>query len=187
MRKIIVSEFISVDGVIEAPETWHFPFVNEEVQTAINAGVFGSDAYLYGRVTYEAFASFWPTADAPEVKEMADYFNKAPKYVVSNTLRTADWSPTTIFSGDVMSQIAQLKETQGGNIGLTGSATLVRSLIKAGLVDELQLFLHPVVVGRGKRLFADGDAATLRLAEAKTFSTGVMRLVYQPLSEALKA
>ncbi|MEZ4671102.1 MAG: dihydrofolate reductase family protein [Anaerolineae bacterium] len=182
MRKLIVSEFLSVDGVIEAPETWHFPFVNDEVQAEINAGIHATDALLLGRVTYEAFAPFWPS-QANNEHGIADHLNKIPKYVVSTTLRSATWSPSTLISANIVAEITHLKQQSGGNIGVTGSATLVQSLMGANLIDEYQIFIHPVVVGHGKKLFNTMDKSTaLKLVSSRIFSTGVALMTYQPVS-----
>jgi dihydrofolate reductase len=180
MRKIIVSEFVSLDGVIEAPQNWHFPFVTDDMMQIVMSQLMGADAYLYGRKTYEEFASYWPNA-TDDGSGMADKLNRTPKYVVSTTLQSVDWQPATLIKGNVAEEIRKLKQGPGGDIGLTGSATLIQSLLKGGLIDELQLMVHPVVVGSGKRLFKDGmDKADLKLVETKVFDGGVVLLVYRP-------
>jgi dihydrofolate reductase len=166
MRKIIVSEFMSLDGVIEAPEKWHFPFVTDDMMEEVMAQLLGADAMLYGRQTYQDFAGFWPTQTTDE-SGVAAKLNNAPKFVVSSTLEKADWNNSTLI------------------IGMTGSATLIQSLLPTGLIDELRLLIHPIVVGSGKRLFKDGmESGTLKLIESKTYSGGVVLLVYQPESKA---
>ncbi len=179
MNKIVVSEFMSLDGVIEAPETWHFPYITDDMQESVNAQIHASTAFLYGRITYEAFASFWPTQTQNEFG-IADQINHLPKYVVSSTLQRADWQHTTIIQDNVMEAIAALKQQGDGIIGLTGSATLVQGLAKAGLIDEYRLWVHPIVVGKGKRLFTDGIDARLKLGSTQTFAGGVVELVYHP-------
>ncbi len=180
MRKIIAAEFMSLDGVVEAPQNWHFPFLSPDMQAEVNKQILESDAFLFGRLTYEEFASYWPTATDDETG-IADRLNSAPKYVVTTTLEKADWNPATLIKANVIEEIRKLKQQAGGNIGVSGSPTLLRSLMQAGLVDEYWLFLHPVVVGSGKRLFKDGMNTTgLKLAECKTFSGGVVFLRYQP-------
>jgi dihydrofolate reductase len=180
MRKIILSEFISLDGVIEAPQNWHFPYISDDMMDVIKARLFGADAFLYGRVTYEEFASYWPNATNDETG-IADKLNSTPKYVVSTTLDKVDWNNSTLIKGNVMEEIRKLKQQPGGDIGMTGSATLVHSLMQAGLIDEYQLMVHPIVVGSGKCLFKDGMETTgLKLVENKKFDSGVMYLSYQP-------
>lgn len=179
MRKLIVSEFISLDGVIEAPQNWHFPFVTDDMQQEVMKGINEPEAFLYGRRTYEEFAGFWPTVEDGG-SGLANKLNSAPKYVVSTTLDKADWNNTTIIKSNVVDEIRKLKQQGDGMIGLTGSATLIESLLDAGLIDEYQLFVHPVVVGSGKRLFKEGSKATLKLVGSKPFQGGVILLRYQP-------
>ncbi|MCW6009620.1 dihydrofolate reductase family protein [Micromonospora sp. CPCC 205371] len=173
MRKIVAGFFISLDGVVEAPETWHFPYFNDEMGGAVQAMM--GEAMLLGRRTYEGFAEYWPNS----TDEFADHMNNTPKYVVSQTLTSADWQNSTLISGDVVKELTRLKEEPGGTISTTGSGTLVVSLLREGLIDELHLLLHPIVVGSGKRLFDDGAQVPLRLIDSKTFSTGVLHLVYE--------
>jgi dihydrofolate reductase len=182
MRKLIVSEFISLDGVIEAPQNWHFPFVTDDMQTHVMQSMMDSEGAMFGRVTYEEFASFWPNASADEMGPMADKLNNQPKYVVSNSLKNADWNNSTIISGDVAQAIRDLKQKPGGTIAITGSAKLVQSLLDQGLIDELQLYVHPIIVGRGKRLYGDTmtQPAGLKLIENRKFEGGVMLLRYAP-------
>src|SRR3954454_7026656 len=143
MRKIITSLFVSLDGVAEAPDTWHFPYFNDEMGNAVGAAMANCDAMLLGRVQYQQFAAYWPTSQ----DEMADIMNNQKKYVVTNTLTEATWNNTEIISGDVLDRIRTLKSAEGKDIGVTGSLTLVGSLLTAGLLDELQLFVHPIVLG----------------------------------------
>lgn len=178
MRKIIASLFVSLDGVAEAPETWHFPYFNDEMGNAVGAAMADSDAMLLGRVQYQQFAAYWPTSE----DEMADFMNNQKKYVVTNTLTEATWINTEIVSGDVLGRITALKSAEGKDIGVTGSLTLVRSLLTAGLLDQLQLFVHPIVLGKGARWFDGLNTVELRLASAETFSTGVIHQTYTPAS-----
>ncbi len=165
---------------MEAPQNWHFPYISDDMQEAVNAQIHGSDALLYGRVTYEEFASFWPSQTQNEFG-IADKLNNTPKYVVSSTLKTADWNNSTLIKANVASEIAKLKQQPGSNIGMTGSATLLQTLMQADLIDEYQLFVHPIVVGNGKRLFTDGTPNTaLKLVGSRMFSSGVVLLTYQP-------
>lgn len=177
MRKIISSLFVSADGVAEAPDTWHFPYFNDEMGAAIGAAMSTSDAMLLGRVQYEEFAAHWPTSD----DEFADFMNNQKKYVVTNTLTEASWNNTEIVSGDVLTSVGALKKTEGQDIAITGSLTLVQSLLRAGLLDQLQLFVHPIVVGKGARWFDKLDETVeLDLASAETFGTGVINQIYTP-------
>ncbi len=180
MRKIVAGLFISLDGVIEAPHTWHFPYWSDEMGAVVGGQMAGSDALLLGRVTYEEFAAYWPSASREE-NPIAGFMNDTPKYVVSTTLETVEWQNSTLVSGDFVTEITRLKEQPGKNINIIGSATLVQSLLQNDLLDELWLLVHPVVVGRGKRLFKDGaDLKGLELFESKTLPNGVLSLAYRP-------
>jgi len=179
MRKIVAGLFISLDGVTESPQDWNGPFFNDEMGQAVGDAMASSDTLLLGRRTFEEFAAFWPTADQSD--PFADFINNTPKVVVSNTLSEVDWQPTTVIRGDVVSQIRDLKEQSGKNIGMTGSPTLIRSLVKEGLLDELSLMVHPLVLGSGKRLFDDmAGQVPLTLVNSQTFKTGVVNLTYGP-------
>jgi dihydrofolate reductase len=150
------------------------------MQEDIQANVLASDAALYGRVTYEAFAPFWPSQTG-NAFGLADKLNNQPKYVVSTTLQKADWNNTTLIKNNVAEEISRLKQQPGGSIALTGSATLIRSLMQDDLIDEFRLYLHPIVVAHGKRLFTDGmDTTALKLVSSRTFDAGVIVLTYQP-------
>jgi dihydrofolate reductase len=176
MRKIIAGLFISLDGVVEAPETWHFPYFNDEMGAAVESQMATSDTMLLGRNTYEAFAGYWPTSE----DDFAAFMNGTPKLVVSNTLETADWQNSTLISGDVNAELARIKEQPGKDISITGSPTLVRTLLRDGLLDELRLLVHPIVIGNGKRLFEGPGLTTvpLELVDSTTFTTGVLALTY---------
>jgi dihydrofolate reductase len=177
VRKLTASFFMSLDGVVDAPQDWHFPYMDEEMMGAVGASMAASDAILLGRTTYEEWASYWP--HQPSDGGMADFINETPKYVVSQTLESVSWRNSTVIRGDVLARIAGLKQDSGGEISVTGSGTLVRSLLVAGLVDELRLMLHPVVVGRGKHLFEDGrEPQGLALASSQQFANGVLNLTY---------
>jgi dihydrofolate reductase len=176
MRKIVASLFVSLDGVAEAPDTWHFPYFNDEMGAAINASMAGSDAMLLGRVQYQEFAAYWPSSQ----DDFADFMNNQKKYVVSTTLTEATWNNTEIIDGDVPARLQVLKQTEGQDLGVIGSLTLVGSLLKYGLLDRLQLFVHPLVLGKGARWFDDLEAVKLRLASAEVFTTGVINQIYTP-------
>ncbi len=176
MGSITCSLFISLDGVIEAPETWHFPYFNDEMGAAVGEQMGKSQATLLGRHTYDAFAAYWPAADPQDPFTAA--MNGARKYVVSHTLTEATWENSSVVTGDVVAELTALKETT--DLGTTGSATLVQFLLEQGLVDELHLLVHPIVVGHGKKLFEQGQTVPLRLVSSTAFSTGVLHLVYAP-------
>ena len=176
MRKIVAGQFITLDGVVEIPEEWMGPYFTPELGQAIGSMMAAQDAMLLGRVTYEIFAAHWPK----QTGDMADTMNGTPKYVVSGTLESADWQNTTLIpAAGAFAEIAKLKEQPGTNIGMTGSGTLVSSLLREGLLDELHLLVFPLVVGSGKRLFgAPGDKLPLTLLDSATFQSGVVHLTY---------
>jgi dihydrofolate reductase len=174
------SLFISLDGVIESPETWHFPYFDDQMGAVVGELMSGNDATLLGRQTYEEFAGYWPNADPDD--PITEAMNGARKYVVSNTLTEATWENSSVVTGDVAAELTRLKADI--RLGTTGSATLVRWLLEQGLVDELHLLVHPIVVGHGKKLFADGATVPLKLVSSTTFDTGVLYLVYARADEA---
>ena len=149
MRKIVAGLTISLDGVIEAAEEWMGPWFNPELGQAIGSMMAAQDAMLLGRVTYQMFAAHWPH----QTGDLADTMNNTAKYVVSGTLKSADWQNSTLIpAASAFAEIAELKQQPGQNIGMTGSGTLVTSLLREGLLDELHLFVFPLVAGSGKRL-----------------------------------
>jgi dihydrofolate reductase len=184
MRRVVASEFVSLDGVMESPDQWHFPYFDEEMGQEIEAAMGQTDAMLMGRVNYEEWADFWPQQD-PEENPAAGFMNGVRKYVVSTTLKEPlGWNNSTLIKENVAEEVARLKKGEGGDISISGSGSLVRSLLKDGLIGELRLMVHPVVVGRGKRHFEEGgDQIALELVDSKTFSTGVVYLTYRPVSE----
>jgi dihydrofolate reductase len=181
MRKVVAAEFLSLDGVMESPDQWHFPYFNDEMGQAVSEGFESSDAMLMGRVLYEEWAAFWPNQD-PEENPVAEHMNGLRKYVVSTTLQEPlEWNNASLIGGDVAEEISQLKQQLGKDIVISGSGALVRSLLDYGVLDELKLMVHPIVVGSGKKLFEDGEKRTeLELVESKTFATGVVYLTYRP-------
>lgn len=183
MRKVVALELVSVDGVMEKPEEWAFPYSNEEIEEANASGMAASDALLLGRATYEQFAAYWP--NQPGGTPMVDYINSVRKVVVSTTLEEPlGWNNSTLIRENVAEEIAGLKELPGKDITIIGSGALVRSLLRDGLLDELRLMVHPIVLGSGKRLFEDGgEGKALELVGSKTFSTGVVSLDYRPADE----
>ncbi len=181
MRRVVAGLFMSLDGVVEAPEKWQLPYFNDEMGEAIGAAMAAADAMLLGRVTYQEFASYWPGTSS-EDQPFADYINNTQKYVVSTTLENvAGWRNSTLISENISEEIAELKRQPGKDIAITGSGTLVYSLLQDDLLDELGLMVHPVVVGSGKRLFGDGgEQKGLKFVASKTFRTSVIYLTYQP-------
>lgn len=183
MRKVIALELVSLDGVIESPEEWAFSYSNDEMNEANASGMAASDALLLGRVTYEGLAAFRP--NQPGGDPMVDYINSVPKLVVSTTLEEPlGWNNSTLIKGNVADKITDLKRRPGKDITIIGSAALVRSLLRDGLLDELNLMVHPIVLGSGKRLFEDGgDREALELVDSQTFDSGVISMTYRPASE----
>ena len=178
MRKIVAGLFMSLDGVVEAPETWHFPYFNDEMGEAVSSQMAAADTMLLGRRTYEEFAAYW--ADKTD-EPFADTMNNTPKLVASTTLKEVGWQNSSLIHGNVAEELRRLKQEPGKNISITGSGTLVRSLIRDDVLDELRLLVHPFIVGGGKRLFdGDLDHKPLELIDSKVFSTGVLYLTYAP-------
>jgi dihydrofolate reductase len=182
MRKIIAGLFISLDGVVEAPDQWHFPYFNDEMGVAVDAMLGGADTVLFGRVTYDSFAGAWPEReaageeDAPFAKKLGDM----RKLVASRQPLEFTWRNSEQLEGDLVEAVTALKNEPGGDIGMSGSVSVVRQLLAAGLLDELHLLLHPIAVRKGMRLFDEGEPIPLRLLSSETFQTGVLNLVYAP-------
>jgi dihydrofolate reductase len=179
MRKVIVTEFLTLDGVMEAPNEWSFPYWNDEIGKFKLDELFASDALLLGRVTYEGFAAAWPSRS--DEAGFADRMNGVAKYVVSTSLKDAAWNNSTIIAENVAEEVSKLKQQAGQDILIAGSATLIGTLMRDNLIDEFQLLVYPVVLGKGKRLFLDGVDATLTLIETKPYDSGVVLLRYQVL------
>lgn len=178
MRKIVVGQYISLDGVVESPERWHFPYANEELFAALGAAAASSDTMLLGRVTYDVFAGTF--AGAPASDPVATMLNNLKKVVVTSSPESLAWQNSSALPGDVVDAVSRLKAGEGGTIMVNGSLTLVRTLLRAGLVDELSLFVHPLVVGEGRRLFGDdGQAVPLELVSSTVFTTGVVHQIYR--------
>jgi dihydrofolate reductase len=182
VRKIVSGLFISLDGVTESPDQWQFDHFDEDMGAYLQEVLDAQDAILLGRVTYQEWAGYWPSStDEP----FASYINNIPKYVVSTTLDKVEWQNSALIKGDLAQELNKLKQQPGKNIGIAGSPTLVQSLLQDGLLDELQLTIHPVVVGHGKRLFKDGAGLKrLKLVESKPTRSGVLIATYQPLEPA---
>lgn len=194
VRKLIVSEFLTLDGVMQAPGAvdedreggfkhggWQNGLFDDVLGDAIGEIFNETDALLLGRKTYELFADFWPKAE----DAFAAVMNELPKYVASSTLtEPLAWQNTTLLKGDVADAVAALKDEAGKGIQVIGSSVLVQSLAKRGLVDEYRLQIHPIVIGSGKRLFGDADAPTrMRLTDSRMTPMGVVILTYAPISE----
>ncbi len=177
MRNVIVTEFLSLDGVMENP-TWTFPYWNDEIAQFKAEETTANDVLLLGRVTYEGFAAAWP--QRTDEASGGRYFNGVRKYVVSNTLDKADWNNSQIIKGDLLKEITQLKQQDGENLVVHGSGMLARWLMQHDLVDRYRLLVYPLVVGTGKRLFQDGATAKLKLVETRAFNSGVTALIYEP-------
>jgi dihydrofolate reductase len=185
-RNIIVTQYISLDGVIEDPVgmedsglgDWTGPFSRgQEGDRFKHDELFGSDALLLGRATYDAFAAVWPLVT--DETGFAERINAMPKYVASNTLGQASWNNSTILSGNAADRVRALKDEPGGDILVFGSVALVHSLLQHGLIDAFNLMVYPTVLGRGKRLFSDGFAAMLTLAESRQLGGGIVLLRYE--------
>ena len=184
MRKVIAGLFISLDGVVEAPDQWHFPYFNDEMGAAVDATLGSVDTVLLGRETYDSFAGAWPAREAAgeEDAPMAKALGDARKIVVSNQPLEFTWRNSEQLKGDLVEVVAALKEEPGdSNIGMSGSVSVVRQLLAAGLLDELHLLVHPIAVRKGMRLFDEGEPPIpLTLIKSETFKTGVLNLVYAP-------
>ena len=183
MRKIIAGLFVSLDGVVEDPQDWHFPYFNDEMGAAVTATLGAADIVLFGRKTYDSFAGAWPEREAAggEDAGMAKALGDARKIVVSNQRLEFTWRNSEQLEGDLVEAVAALKNQGDTNIGLSGSVSVVRQLLAAGLLDELHLLVHPIAIRKGMRLFDEGEAAVpLRLISSETFKTGVLNLVYAP-------
>jgi dihydrofolate reductase len=185
MGKIVATEYVSLDGVVEAPgggedfehAGWSFEvdrgeeFEKFKLDETLNAG-----ALLLGRVTYDGFAAVWPSMEG----ELADKFNAMPKYVVASTLEDPEWNNSTVLEGDVVEEVSRLRQATGGDIVVHGSPQLVQTLLEHDLIDELRLMVFPVVLGKGKRLFGEtSDKKRLRLTDSRTVGDGIAILVYE--------
>lgn len=176
--KLVVTEYITLDGVMEAPNEWFFPYWSDEIAKFKLDELLATDVHLLGRVTYTGFAGAWPSQT--DKAGFADRMNSLPKYVVSKTMEKAEWNNSTIIKDNIVEEVSKLKKQPGQDILVAGSATLVQILMAHDLVDEYRLLTYPVVLGKGKRLFKDGSIAALKLVESKSFSSGVVLLCYQP-------
>jgi dihydrofolate reductase len=186
VKKIAAGLFISLDGVVEAPDQWHFPYFDEAMGAAVSTQIDASDTLLLGRVTYDSFAGAWPDReqageeDAGFAKQLGDM----RKIVVSRQQLDLGWRNAEQLEGDLVESVRALKAEGEGVIGMSGSISIVRQLLEAGLLDELHLLVHPIAVRKGMRLFDEGESIPLELLRSETFPTGVLNLVYGPDSKA---
>jgi dihydrofolate reductase len=180
MRRITAALFISLDGVVEAADQWHFPYYNDEMGAAVDAQLGSADTILLGRETYDSFAGAWPIREAEggADAEFARKLGDARKIVVSRQNLEFGWRNSEQLQGDLIPAVSALKEDPGGDIAMSGSPSVVRALLAAGLLDELHLLIHPLVVGSGGRLFEDCTTIALRLLRSRNFATGVVHSVY---------
>jgi dihydrofolate reductase len=179
MRKIVATEYVSVDGVFDEPGYWSFPFWSDESAQFKFNELFASDALLLGRITYVGFAAAWPTMT--DEQGFADRMNGMQKFVVSKTLTNPTWTNTAVLGDNFLDEIAKHKQQDGLDILLAGSGQLVKTLLHENLIDEYRLMVHPIILGAGKRLFREGvDWKVLKLSNVKTFASGVSVLSYEP-------
>lgn len=180
MRKIAVQVYMSIDGVMEAPETWSFPYWTDDHEKYAYERLLAADALLLGRSTYEVFAASWPSRTGDDFSAR---MNSLPKYVVSSTLGDDDleWNNSQVIRGDVVAEVTKLKQQPGKDILLYGSNQLFNTLLDHHLIDDFRLWVFPLVLGSGRRLFAGhNEPGKLQLADTITLSTGVAVLCYQP-------
>jgi dihydrofolate reductase len=192
MRKVIVSEFLTLDGVMQAPGLpdedrsggfehggWQMPLLDDAARSVISEGMTGTGGFILGRVTYQIFAGYWPSAPDDSLSRT---MNDLPKYVVSTTLREPlEWKNSHLIKGDVAKEVAKLKREPGKDLRVIGSGELVQTLMQHDLVDQFDLLINPLVLGSGKRLFRDGGPKTsLRLVDSETSKTGVLIVTYEP-------
>jgi dihydrofolate reductase len=182
MKKIVAGLFIALDGVVEAPDQWHFPYFNDEMGAAVGATLGQADTMLFGRVTYDSFAGAWPEREKAggEDADFAKKLGDTRKIVVSRQKLDFTWRNSEQLEGDLVEEVRKLKNEGDGVIGMSGSVSVVRELLAAGLLDELHLLQHPIAVRKGMRLFDEGESIPLKLLSSQTFETGVLNLVYAP-------
>jgi dihydrofolate reductase len=180
MGKIVVTEFVSLDGVFENPHEWHFPFFLEQAQQYKMDELRATDALLLGRVTWEGFAQAWPERSGDV---FSDRFNSMPKYVVSTTLENPTWTNSHVIdaAGDLAAELGNLKTRYAGDVAIHGSGTLANALLRRGLVDEVRLMVHPIVVGQGRKFFEEGTGIpALKLGDVQAWDAGIAMMTYRP-------
>lgn len=178
MGRIVSNFFISLDGVVESPDKWHFPYFDDAMGAIIGKGMETSTAFLMGRRLYDEWSSYWPEQGRDE--SFSQFINTIPKYVLSTTLTDPTWHNTTVLAGDVAAEVRAVKDRTNGDIGMSGSATTARWLLANGLLDEFNLLVHPIAVGSGQRLFEDATTYPLELLSSQALDTGVLHLRYAP-------
>lgn len=178
-KTIAVTEFVSLDGVMQAPQDWNMSYVEETLGADVQSELDRATGLLYGRMTYDGMAAAWPKRTGTT----ADSFNGLPKYVLSNTLTDTSWAGTTILRGDAVPAVSELKASGEGRLLIWGSRQLVQTLAAASLVDEYVLYVHPLVLGKGARLFADGHQEKLELTDTKNYARGVVGLRFRPVAK----
>ena len=177
MGRIVSNFFISLNGVVESPDKWHFPYFDDAMGEIVGSGMASTSAFLMGRKLYDEWSEFWP-GQGPEMP-FSEFINGIPKHVMSTTVKDPTWQNTTVLSGDVAA-VQALKDSVEGDISMSGSATTVRWLLANGLLDELALLVHPMAVGSGQRLFEDPATYPLKLVHSSTLDSGVLHLRYTP-------
>ncbi len=177
--RLRVSEILTLDGVMEAPDHWVFQYMDQEIGEDVMAALQETDAMLFGRKTYQEMAAAWPSRTG----DMADRFNSVPKYVVSSTLRDVTWNNSHVITGNIAEEVAKLKAQPSGILLVNGSADLVQLLAQHHLIDEYYFSVAPLVLGKGKRLFQEGEQARLQLVNSKAYKTGMLRLGYEPIKQ----
>jgi len=183
MGRIVSNFFISMDGVVERPDQWHFPYFDDEMGKVVGSGMETTKAFLMGHRLYDEWSQHWP-AQSPD-EPFASFINTTPKYVVAHEPFDAQWSNTTVVAGDeqsIVDRLGEVKEQTEGDISMSGSATTARWLIKQGLLDELALLVHPIAVAHGQRLFEDTGTVRLELTEHRALPTGVLLVRYAPVA-----
>jgi dihydrofolate reductase len=186
MGRIVSNFFISMDGVVERPDQWHFPYFDEEMGKVVEAGMQTSTAFLMGHRLYDEWSQYWPAQSGGEDGDFADFINTTQKYVVAHQPFDATWNNTTVVAGDeatVTEQLQKVKDETDGDVSMSGSATTARWLMKQGLLDELALLVHPIAVSSGQRLFEDTGTVKLELTEHRALPTGVLLVRYAPVRE----
>jgi len=185
--KLVITQNITLDGVIEATDGWFSPEGDgddtSDIEAELQHQMRAEDGFLVGRTTFEEMRGYWPN-QTDDTTGITAHLNRVTKYVVSSTLDDPEWENTTVLGGDPVDEVRSLKEQPGNDVGVTGSITLCHALIEAGIVDEFRLFVYPVVLGRGRRLFADGvDVGRLELVDATPYRSGVVQLTYRPTAQ----
>jgi dihydrofolate reductase len=178
MRRVVWSEYISLDGVVDEPGEWSIPYFSDDLAKYKHDELLASDALLLGRITYEGFAAAWPTMEEIE-GEFAVRMNTLPKYVASTTLEAAEWNNSTVIRENVPGEVSKLKQQAGNDILIGGSGALALTLMEHDLIDEIRMLVHPIAVGAGKRLFEGANApVALKLVDTQSFDSGVVALTY---------